>query len=78
MYVQSTNQQLLGAKTLADISTRLLVEIAFEPRCVIWLAPLDSLRCSFFPDFRVRFADFWRVCRVRMNFGRISEVSGGC
>ena len=37
------------------------------------LTPTFALFAS---DFRVRFADFWRVTRVQINFGQIPEVTG--
>ena len=40
--------------------------------------PLSSHRCPSRPDFRVKFGDFWRVFRERINSGQILKVTGAC
>ena len=40
--------------------------------------PLTRHHCPVSPDFRGILADFWRVSRVRINFGQILEGASAC
>ena len=53
---------------------------------LVWFKPawfgqpvvLSSHYLPFRPDFKVRFAGFWRVFRTRINFREILAVTGAC
>ena len=42
-----------------------------------WPSPLRSHHCPFHLDFRSRFADWWRLFRLRIKVARFSEIKSG-